>query len=276
MYHKVGVQKLSPNQIRKLVKGEKIRVKHGNAHQLHLSEEQHKKLMSAHRKGAGTTIQFDPYQQSMHGKKHHGHGEGFKEDYLDKIGNAFSSVWNKPASPQEKKVLKEMLGAQDMIASNIPVLGQVWNPVSKALKNKYGVGVHKRRGPGRPRKVHGHGEGFFSDLGEQILPVVKMLGLGVKKRGRPRKHPVHSVHHAVHHPMHSMHSGHGEGFFEDIGHELLPIVKDIGVSLLKKKAGLGVKRRRAPIGGALLPAGYGVHKTHKRKVGRPKKMHLRM
>ena len=110
MYHKVGVQKLSRNQILKLLRGERIRVKHGNHHEIHASEEQHKKIITAHKKGAGTTIQFDPFQQQMeshhqlkgshshpvhtshithphaHGegarakKAHRGRGEGFKED----------------------------------------------------------------------------------------------------------------------------------------------------------------------------------------------------
>lgn len=76
MYHKVPIQKLSHNQILKLLRGERVRVKHGAHHHIHASAEQHKKIMSAHRKGAGTTIQFDPYQQSMH--EHHAlkHGHG--------------------------------------------------------------------------------------------------------------------------------------------------------------------------------------------------------
>ena len=50
MYHKVGVQKLSHNQILKLLRGERIRVKHGNHHEIHASEEQHKKIITAIKK----------------------------------------------------------------------------------------------------------------------------------------------------------------------------------------------------------------------------------
>ena len=225
MYHPIGIQKLSQPQISKMLRGERVRVKHGAHHKLHVSEEQHKKIMKAHQKGCGVTIQMDPYQRQHHAhlkghgegeghRVHRGHGDGFKEDYLDKIGNAFSSTWNRPASPQEKQQLRGMLDVQNEIASNIPVLGQVWNPVSNALANKYGVGE------------------------------------GVRHRGRPRKHPVHK--------------GHGDGFFEDLGRELLPVAKELGTAFIKKKAGLGEgmhKRRGRPakkhMGMALYPAGYG-------------------
>ena len=74
-YHKISIGKLSHAQLLKLMRGHRIRVKHGSGHEIHVSEEQHKKIMCAHRRGAGTTIQFDPYQMDMH-KGHHGHGEG--------------------------------------------------------------------------------------------------------------------------------------------------------------------------------------------------------
>ena len=44
MYFTYKVAELSPNQIRKLFKGEKVKLKKGNAHTLHLSESQIKKL----------------------------------------------------------------------------------------------------------------------------------------------------------------------------------------------------------------------------------------
>ena len=68
MYHPTNVGKLSAEQIRKLLGGHRVRVKHGNSHVLHLSNEQHKKVMSAHKKGCGTTLQLDPFQQQM---EHH-------------------------------------------------------------------------------------------------------------------------------------------------------------------------------------------------------------
>ena len=68
MYHPTNVGKLSAEQTRKLLGGHRVRVKHGNSHVLHLSNEQHKKVMSAHKKGCGTTLQLDPFQQQM---EHH-------------------------------------------------------------------------------------------------------------------------------------------------------------------------------------------------------------
>ena len=85
-YHEIPISRLSLNQIHKLLRGERIRVKHGNAHKLHLSSEQHKKVMAAHRKGNGCTIQFDPYQMEMH--KSHG--------FFDNIGKAISRIAHSP------------------------------------------------------------------------------------------------------------------------------------------------------------------------------------
>jgi len=68
----------------KLLKGERVRVKHGSGHEIHASEEQHKKIMNANKKGCGTTLQFDPFQQQM--EAHHVlrsiGGKGFKEGAL--------------------------------------------------------------------------------------------------------------------------------------------------------------------------------------------------
>jgi len=257
MYHPIGIQKLSQPQISKMLRGERVRVKHGAHHKLHVSEEQHKKIMKAHQKGCGVTIQMDPYQRQHHAhlkghgegeghRVHRGHGDGFKEDYLDKIGNAFSSTWNRPASPQEKQQLRGMLDVQNEIASNIPVLGQVWNPVSNALANKYGVGE------------------------------------GVRHRGRPRKHPVHKPKVQGSASFRASHKGHGDGFFEDLGRELIPVAKELGTAFIKKKAGLGEgihKRRGRPakkhIGKALFPAGYGEGHAYNPMAG-PRYMHRGM
>ena len=91
MYIKTGIQKLSHAQILKLLQGKRIRIKHGSGQEIHLSHEQHKKVMSAHKKGKGVTIQLDPFQQQMpehHGLRHFGsvkkqdeeHGEGWMGD----------------------------------------------------------------------------------------------------------------------------------------------------------------------------------------------------
>jgi len=83
MYHKTSIQRLSPAQISKLLNGHRVRVKHGHGHEVHLSSEQHKKLHAAHRKGAGITMELDPYQIQMHqhlrghSRRRHGEGEGF-------------------------------------------------------------------------------------------------------------------------------------------------------------------------------------------------------
>ena len=89
MYHKLNIHKLSPTQIGKLLNGHRIRVKHGHGHEIHASEEQHKKIMRAHHKGCGATIQFDPYQMEHHAHMR-GHGGG-------SLGSVVKSVAKKHA-----------------------------------------------------------------------------------------------------------------------------------------------------------------------------------
>ena len=65
-YHKINISKLSHNQILRLLRGKRVCVKHGSGHEINASEEQHKKIMRAHKHGSGHTIQFDPYQIDLH------------------------------------------------------------------------------------------------------------------------------------------------------------------------------------------------------------------
>jgi len=67
MYHPVGIDKLSENQLSRLRNGHSVRVKLGHHHKVHLSVHQLKKLHTAHKHGKASTISFDPYQMEAHG-----------------------------------------------------------------------------------------------------------------------------------------------------------------------------------------------------------------
>jgi len=67
MYFSYKVAELSPNQIRKLLKGEKVKLRKGNAHTVHLTEPQIKKIEAAHKKSMASVTQLDPHQSSQHG-----------------------------------------------------------------------------------------------------------------------------------------------------------------------------------------------------------------
>ena len=67
MYHPVGIDKLSENQLSRLRNGHSVRVKLGHHHKVHLSVPQLKKLHAAHKHGKASTISFDPYQMEAHG-----------------------------------------------------------------------------------------------------------------------------------------------------------------------------------------------------------------
>ena len=73
MYTPVKIEALSKQQISRLLNGHSVRVKHGTKHTIHVSKEQHKKLVKAHQKGSGLNLTFDPYQMEEH---QHLRGEG--------------------------------------------------------------------------------------------------------------------------------------------------------------------------------------------------------
>ena len=67
MYHPIGIDRLSENQLSRLRNGHSVRVKLGNQHTIHLSVHQLKKLHAAHKNGKASTVSFDPYQMEAHG-----------------------------------------------------------------------------------------------------------------------------------------------------------------------------------------------------------------
>ena len=99
-YSSVGIQSLSPSQIRRLKKGHNVRVKLGTAHNIHLSPEQIKKLHAAAKKGKAITVVFDPIQIQNHGSgvfgnistKSKAKGKGVVSDVLHTAGNVSKSV----------------------------------------------------------------------------------------------------------------------------------------------------------------------------------------
>jgi len=66
MYIPTALAKLSVAQISRLLNGHGVRVKHGDHHQVELSQEQTKKLHRAHAKGSATTLVLDPFQIAQH------------------------------------------------------------------------------------------------------------------------------------------------------------------------------------------------------------------
>lgn len=171
MYHPVGVEKLSQNQISKLLRGHNVRVKHGGAMNLHLSPQQHKKLMSAHRKGAGCCISFDPYQQDLHRG-----GEGMKSLLRD-VGSKVVPV----ASSVGRAVLPV---ASDLAQKVAPVAIDVGAQALKDYVAGKGVSASRstasrssasRSAPSRsaPRR---RGRGLAGDLTQAVAPVLVDVG----------------------------------------------------------------------------------------------------
>lgn len=172
MYHKIAIHKLSPAQIGKLLRGHRIRVKHGSGSEIHASEEQYKKIGKAHQKGCGTTIQFDPYQMEHHRFMRGKTAEGI-------FGNIakVSKVVGHTLAPVARKLAPVVIDAgskylkSQMSGSALAPAGSALFPAGYGV-NPDGLGIQSssRRKVGRPRgKPTGHGEGFFGDLAKHAV-----------------------------------------------------------------------------------------------------------
>jgi hypothetical protein len=150
MYSNADIDSLSVGQLRKLLKGGAVRVRCGSGMKLGLSAPQHKKLMSAHKKGKMMTVTLDPYQAQMH-------GQGLFGD----IGNFFSrtvpSTLIHQGLPEAGSVLGGLAG--EAIAPELgPVSGFVGSKLGRMAGKKLadetgrrtGYGVKKRMGRGMP------------------------------------------------------------------------------------------------------------------------------
>jgi hypothetical protein len=210
-YHKVKIDKLSPTQISKLLRGLKVRVRHGSHHHIHVSAEHAKKIMKAHQKGAAHTLELDPYaiEHNMHLKK----GGSFMSVMRD-IGRTLAPVAH-AAAPVAldigKKLLEKRLG-----------LGmRMHHEGSDDECSDYGGAIGKRR------SVSKRGRGLSIRK-----PVLKRGG--VRRVGRPRKIAGSALYPA--------------GYGESIGESLVVRKRKAPVkrrSPLKRAAGIVSRKKRA-------------------------------
>ena len=105
MYSNADIDSLSVGQLRKLLKGGAVRVRCGSGMKVGLSAPQHKKLMSAHKKGKMMTLTMDPYQMEMH-------GQGLFGDIGQFFSRKVPSVLIHQGLPEAGAVLGGMAGAE--------------------------------------------------------------------------------------------------------------------------------------------------------------------
>ena len=232
MYTLVGVQKLSETQKSRLRNGHPVRIKKGSGNQLHLTNEQIKKLESASRRGAAYTLTLHPEQAEKH-------GSGFFGDIAAKA---------KAFARKHKDLINPIIGRVRAGAkSGINQLASKANEkVDEYIKPIEGEGI----------------------IGDALKGLISMTGLGMKKRGRPKKILTEVVDNQVRVRK-------GKGVLSNIIKAVAPAVIDAAAGVVKNKVetiGSGVakkkilgqgikkvaKKPRKRKGGALFPAGnYG-------------------
>jgi hypothetical protein len=215
MYEKIGIDTLSPSQVKNLIKGKAVRVKVGNSHYIHLSLEQLKKLNKAFKHGKAITIQFDPYQQEQHGAGLFGDISKFiKKHSLQKIVNPVIRGVKQASHSGVSKASNFLHSKIDKLKpiEGEGLLSDILGMASQGT-NLFGLGVARHRVETKPKTVKKptlkrvkRGKGFLtnlvksiagSDTAKNILKDVvnKGVDVGVKAltggkvrgRGRPKK-----------------------------------------------------------------------------------------
>jgi hypothetical protein len=151
MYTLVGVQKLSETQKSRLRNGHPVRIKKGSGNQLHLTNEQIKKLESASRRGAAYTLTLHPEQAEKHG----------------------SGIFGDIAAKAKAFARKH----KDLIN---PIIGRVRAGAKSGINQLASKANEKVDEYIKPIE----GEGI---IGDALKGLISMTGLGMKKRGRPKK-----------------------------------------------------------------------------------------
>ena len=216
MYTLVGIQKLSETQKSRLRNGHPVRIKKGSGNQLHLTNEQIKKLESAARKGSAYTLTLHPEQAEKH-------GSGFFGDIASKA-KAFARKHKDLINPIIGRVRAGAKSGIDKLASKAnekvdeyikPIEGEgIIGDALKGLISMTGLGMKKKRG--RPKKILTEvvdnkvrvrkGKGILGNIIKAVAPAVidaaagavkgkvsgmgvaqKKIGLGIKKVGKTRK-----------------------------------------------------------------------------------------
>jgi hypothetical protein len=228
MYEEVGVERLSPAQISKMLKGQSIRVKKGGHHKLQLSKEQSKKLHRASMKGSGITLCLDPYQMDMH-KKHKP-----QEMHSAVMGEGLPRHRGRPRKAYSK-------------GSGI---GEFFNDIGHKIESGVRPVIQKATDVGRP-------------VVQKVGKVVKPVALDVFNEINDNRKPIAS--HLLHTGL-PIFTGAAGGVLGGIATEN-PFGAALGgaagqyagqaaADYIGNKTGYGLKKRKSKRGGALLPAGY--------------------
>jgi len=190
MYHPTSISPLSPSQISKALKGLPVRVSAGNHHDIELSADQMKKFAKAHQKGKALTITMDPYQIENH---MHLMGAGKLKKSIRADASRLISAGTDRAIHEIggsvnrlKKAQRWEHFANATVRDGIDTAGKAARVYNKSI----GGSVNRLKKAGRWEHFANATIRDGIDTAGKAARVYNdsMMGFGVKKRGRPRKH----------------------------------------------------------------------------------------
>jgi len=183
-YHNITVDPLSEPQIRKLLKGEPARVKYNKngSHSLNLSNEQCKKLATAHKKGGGCNITMDPYQVDQHQEMK---GSGLKSWAKKQVRSALNSGKKAAIKEGKRQGSKYLKKGEDYLHTQvIPKYSakaelQAHKQSSKAAKS---LRARLDMADSDDEFEDIDGEGLFKDVWKKVKKPASKLAIGAAKQ----------------------------------------------------------------------------------------------
>lgn len=200
MYYPVSIHPVSPNQRRKLIQGKPVRIMHGSGMTIHVSPEQHKKLMRAHSKRKALTLTMDPYQAQQHGEgilgdlakaavKHiKGHiranipqAERFVRAEIQKYGKkgmdmAENKLMELGLSPElSRQIAEDATGRMVKGAEDLSHRGFY------ELNKRMGEGVRRRGGKISLKSIGKTIKRGFQKVGRELAPVANQISATTKQ-----------------------------------------------------------------------------------------------
>ena len=209
MYHPTEIAQLSNAQISKLLKGHGVRVKSGKGHVVNLSSEQLKKHQRATMKGAGHTLILDPFQVQQHGRlmgsgvgskikkgvKHVGQFVKKNKEHFRPLANELKSMAKKEIEHASSRAIEEGLNPELAAYYSELASEKLNRPHGAGLAKKFSKFVNKPAVRDIRRALKPLGQHLFNTAEQMAMDQIdsapemmsSMSGMGMKKRGRPKK-----------------------------------------------------------------------------------------
>ena len=205
MYHPIGIDKLSENQLSRLRNGHSVRVKLGSHHTVHLTGHQIRRLHTAHKNGKAMTLTFDPYQTEAHGSGILGNIASKAKAFIQRhhLQHVVNPLIHGVKNAGHRTIEKITRAGHQGIKRGSHMAHSYLNQLQPVEGSGFG-GLLLNGGASLANLIGGPGSGEAADVLRGIGGVANFAGLGVRK------------HNTTHHKRPRQRKTRGKGVVSDV------------------------------------------------------------